>query len=1042
MSGLFVWIVRGAIRQRHAVVGIAVIGLGVGIWHVSTASLDALPSFTPPMATVQAEAPGFGSRAVEQRVTTPLEQALLSTPGLASLRSRSVAGLAVLDLTFTDGTDLGRARQLVAERLALARERLPAGLPAPQLTSVAAPVGALLKLCYTAAPAGARDRRGLEALWRFADLTLRPRLEAIPGISRVTIHGGRPPRIEVQPRVTQMIARGVTRADLRRAVTGQLRVTALGTTTSGAMQYTLRQPARALEDTLASLRAAVVARRTGLPVRLDDVARVVMGAEPAVGNALYDGRPALYVQIDKLPWADTLRLTRRVERTLAELDQQLPLQARRHPPLYRQADFVRTSVFSVARAMAIGAVLVVLILLAFLGRGRLAVIPAVAIPLSLLAAIVVLVLFGISLNGLVLGGLAIAVGEVVDDGIVDVENIWRRLRENAVGASPRPALDVILEASIEVRSAVVNATLIVAVVLAPILLLGGLAGRIFSPLAVAYGLAIAASLAVALTLTPALCALLLPRLVAGAAPPRETWVTRGVRRVYDRALGLVGRRPWVTLAVGALLGAFTLAALPLLRGGFLPEFREGILIAEVTTRPGTSLAESTRLASRLHRAVRGERGVVHTAARIGRATLDEDAAPSHRIEMDLRLSPDVADVEDLTDRVVRRLQRVPGVRLSVEGFLGERINELLSGARAPLLVKLLGERWGALLEAAPALARRIATLPGVISVSGSALGSVPTMDVSPDRGRLLARGLHVDDLSRAVAEHGQGETVGEMTTTLTRPVPVVLAAAGAPVEPHRLAEIPLFPPAGGIIPLSQVARVTPRWEPVALHHEQGRRMIGLAVDADQDELGAVAARIEALVARPGVVPAGVDVRLAGRAIARRESGLRLALGAAVMLLCVLLILWRALGSLTDALVVIAGVPMGLLGGVLIVPLLPGGLTMAALVGFVTLTGIICRHGIMLVTHKGHLLATAGGASEELALQAARERLIPILMTSSTALLGLLPLALSLGAAGSELEAPMAAVVCGGIVTSTLLNLLVVPAFFLRQQRSAAAKEGP
>jgi len=1028
MNALFDAVILASIRNRYLVIAAAVAMLGVAAWSARDAHLDALPDFTPPMVVVQAEAPGLGSTTVERMVTTPLEQALLGIPHMARLRSTSSPGLSVLQLVFEPTTDIFRARQLVSERIAQARDRLPATLPLPRLAPITAPVGALLKLAYTTA---GPDVRSLHDLWQFAQWTLRPRLQAIEGVSRVTVHGGASARIEVRLDPAAMLERHVPLADVRHTLATAQSIAALGHLDRGTQRHAIRADGTWTLSRLDAISNTTITSRHGLPVRVGDIARVGLGNAPALGAALYDGKPAIYLQIDKLPWADTQQVTERVERALANADAQLPPGAHRNPPVFRQADFIHASMVAVGRAMALGAVFVVLIVVLLLRSARLCAISLIALPLSIVAAITVLLLGGVTINGMILGGLAIAVGEVVDDAIVDVENIWRRLRENAAQTAPRPALEVIRDASAEVRSSVVYASLLVVVVLLPIMLLGGVAGRIFSPLAQTYALAVAASLVVALTLTPALSAALLPRLARTSG--HEPRITRLLRRMYDWFLQRVCRWPGRIVLSSVALGAAACITLPFLGGGFLPEFREGVLIAEVTAWPGTSLDETTRLARRISRRLRQHAPVSHVAVRVGRASLDEDAAPVHHMEMDLVVDAS-GDADDTVAAVLDNLRRMPGVRFNVEGFLGERINELLSGERAPLAIKLYGADLSALRGSAQRLARRLRQLSGVEAVRSRGLVDTPTMDLKLDERRLAIAGVAMGQVIDTAAAWRQGLPVTEVKVDGGFAVPVVLTGPSG-THPHSLGDAPVFTSPATAVPLSSLATLRPGAEPPAIDHEGGRRVITVTARADSSQLSAIASRISSIV--PDVVDPHVSWRLAGQAAERAHTRAQLAVTAALVLLAMLAFLWTAFGSLIDALVVLGGLPLGMVGGVAVALALPEGLSIAGLIGFVALAGVISRNGIMLVAHKNALARTAGEDSEQVVLQAALERLLPIVMTAATAFFGLLPLAASLGSAGSELEAPMAIVVCGGLVTATTLNLIAIPAFYVWRTRRGA-----
>lgn len=1029
MNALFELLIRGSIRHRHMVVFGAALLVAAGLWSAKSATFDALPSFAPPMVSVQAEAPGLGSSAVEAQVTTPLERGLLGIADVTRERSVSSPGLARVTLTFEDNIDIFLARQLVAERLAA----LSSVLPTARMEPISAPVGALLKLAYTPAPGA-----GLEDLSRYLLWTVRPQLAGTPGVSRVTVHGALEARVEVRPDPVRMLSRGVTIGELKAALQSAQSAVPLGHTNPGSLRTALRGDGLWMYGDPSSIEAiarTAITRHAGIPVLVSDVAEVANGHAAPVGAALFDGQPAVYLQIDKLPWADTLDTTNNVTALLAELDARAPPGSVRHAPVFRQADFIHTSLFAVGRAMGIGIFFVALVLFAFLRSPRLAFISLAALPLSVLAAVVVLVATGVTINGMILGGLAIAVGEVVDDAIVDAENIWRRLRENAKKAAPRPALAVIHDASQEVRGSVVFASLVVIAVLTPLFVLGGLTGRIFSPLAASYALAMAASLAVALTVTPALCALLLPKLLE--RDPGEARLARAARGLYTRVLGVVARRPGSVALTSLALGIAATVGLFWIGGGFLPEFREGVLIAEVTAAPGTSLAETTRLAGRLDAVLRTDAGLPHVAVRIGRASLDEDAAPVYRMEADLVLSGAGDEPEVVAHRIMAHMADVPGLRFGVDGFLGERINELLAGERAPIVVELTGDDLGELRTTAEKLVQAIAPLKGVESVLSKSLADTPTLDVELDDAQLALLNLRRSDVLEALAAARAGLEVASLRTASGFHVPLVIAGQASAQTTARLPDLPLLLFPSESLPLSVVATLQTSSEPPFIQHARGRRLINLSVTAETREVPAVAQRIEALLQK-SPPPPGVHAAVTGQAAERRAATRQLVVTTLLVLLAVFAFLWMAFDSLLDAAVVLCGLPLGMIGGVITALAMPDGLSMAGLVGFVALAGIISRNGIMLVAHKNQLFAERPDEPRhELVLLAARERLLPILMTAATAFFGLLPLAASMEFAGSELEAPMALIVATGLVTSTLLNLVATPAFYLwRASRGA------
>lgn len=1021
-----------SIRRRMIVLVIAAVAVVGGLYVASQAPLDVLPDFTPPRVVIQTEAPGMGTTDVEERITWPLERVLLGTPQTTSIRSSSIAGLSVITMTFNDNAELFRTRQLVIERLQLANGALPAGSE-PRLEPIAPPIGALLKFCLTSSERDAAHARS--ELRTVAEWKLRPRLSGIPGVAQVIVHGGLVERFEVRPDPRRMREHGISLDEIERAAERSQVAMGAGAVTSGEIHMDVATEARL---TLASaperLAAAAVAVHRGSPVRLGDVADLGPGVDPPVGDAVCDARAGVYLQVMKLPWADTIDTTAAVESALADLARDLPAGARIDPPVFRQASFIETSVHSVARSMAIGAILVVLVLIAMLRSVRLAAISLTAIPLSIIAATAVLVARGASINGMVLGGLAIAVGEVVDDAIVDVENVWRRLRDNARRGAPRPALDVVRDASREIRGSVVYATAIVCLVLVPVLLLGGVAGRIFSPLAESYILAIGASLVVALTVTPAMCAWLLPRIATAEARPSRLALAMTAR--YHRVLRRVIERPRLVVGAALVLALAAATAVPLIGGGFLPDFHEQSVIIHVNAAPGTSLEETTRIAARFDTLVRPTTAS-HVSARVGRAELGEDPFPVNRIEIDVVVGDELASK---VSALQTQLARVPGISFAIEGFLGERVHEILGGEAAPIVVEVIGPELEALRSVASAVSDKVARLDRVRGVSVEAQVDIAELRVRPEPIALAPYGLTPVDVAEQVQAWRQGHKVGDILERDGRLIALKVAGGAAMRDRASLSELLITAADGRAVQLSAIARIDDVAVPAAVTHIGGARRIAIGVDADPSDVSTVSTAIEDVV-RVLSLPSGYRVAVGGEAVARAHAARQLVVVGLLVIVGIILLLTVAFGRGSDALVVLLNFPLGLIGGVAGALLLPEGLSVAGFVGFVTLFGIIARNGIMLVAHTRHLETEAPDeAPVERVLRAARERLLPIVMTAATAGLGLLPLALSLGSAGSELEAPMAIIVCGGLITSTMLNMIVLPTVYVWLARRRERRE--
>lgn len=1063
MGALFDGLISWSIHNRVVVLLGAAALVAAGVWSAMHATLDVLPDFTPPFVVMQTDATGLPTLDVEQLVTRPLEQVLLGTPQTTAVRSTSSPGLSVVSLFFEESVDVYRARQVVTERLQLAHTRLPRTIGAPQLMPIVAPIGALLRFCLTSSDPD--QDRALRDLRTFADWTMRPRLLAIPGVAQVMSLGGFVERVEVRPDPTRLRQRGVLMTDLVKAIQSSQSLTGAGFTETASARTDVQNDARLRpEDAIATLSNTPIASRSatttasapseGRPssltsasapltpsasrrasrVTIGEVAEIVTGTEPPVGAALYDGRPAVFVQVNKLPGADTVAVTRQVEEAIEGLKSNVPPGTRIEPPVFRQASFVETSVRSVGRAMLIGSFLVIVILVSFLRYGRLAVISLTAIPLSILTAAAVLIALGASINGMTLGGLAIAVGEVVDDAIVDVENVWRRLRENAKRADPSPPLDVVRAASREIRGSVVYATIIVAIVLIPVLLLGGIAGRIFSPLAHAYILAIAASLLVALTVTPALCAWLLPPLAM--REPRLSRLSVWMLDRYRRLLSRVVERPRLVFAVVGIVAALAIIALPFIGGRFLPEFHETSLVGHVSAVPGISLAEATRLAAAVDARLRGSGVAGHTHASVGRADLSEDAAPVNSVELNIVLNDPSGEWDRITLDAAKAIGQVPGLGFTIEEFLGERINEVLSGDTAPVVIKMTGPDLQRLRALASEVAAAAARTPGLGAIRPDPQIDVPQIRIRPDRTQLARYGVSSSDVADDVVAWRQGQTVTEILGRDGRIVNVAVAGPAATRERSALGDLPIDTPESGPVNLATLAHIDDVSAPVLINHENGDRRIAVGIDVPGGGLSSAVSDLERQL-QAIRLPLGYRVDVSGEALARRQAAQQLLLVGALVLLGVFVLLAIAFASLKDATVTLVNFPLGLIGGVVGALLTPEGLSVAGLVGFVTLFGIISRNGIMLVAHK-QLLDAEDPAEDPIAriLRASEERLLPIVMTAGAAGLGLLPLALSLESSGSELEAPMALIVVLGLITSTALNMLVLPTIYVWLERRA------
>jgi CzcA family heavy metal efflux pump len=1014
-------IVHWSLNNRVVVVALAIVLLLAGVYASLHAKLDVFPEFAPPQVIIQTEAPGLSPQEVEQLVTLPIEEEVNGLPGLDVLRSQSIQGLSVVTLTFQDRTDIYRDRQLVTERLAELAGRLPEGVRPPKLGPLTPTTGRLLTVGFTS------DKLTLIQLRDRVGRSIRPRLLAVRGVAQVTVFGGEVRQFQVRVNPDYLAAHQLTLTDLLDATRQATGIRGAGFMENANQRLVLRVEGQI--RSAADLGATVIATAEGTPVRLRDVAAVTEGAEPKFGDASINGQPAMILAIYKQLGSDTTEVTQRVEDELNRLAPELEREGiTYHPALFRQANFIEHALGNVTQSLWIGAALVAAVLFVFLFNLRTALISLTAIPLSLLAAVLVLGIWGIGINTLTLGGLAIAVGEVVDDAIIDVENIFRRLRENERLGRPRSAAAVVLAASLEVRSAVVYATFIVVLVFVPVFLMTGLQGRLFAPLGYAYVLAVLASLLVALTVTPALSLILLPRAGGAEEPP----LLRALQGGYDRLVRRLDREPALVLTAMVVLMAAAGWVLYGFGGEFLPELREHHLVVHMRGIPGTSLPQSMIAGKALTTALRQNPAVVNVAQQAGRAELGEDTWGVEYSEIEVDLQPLGAGQVEQVKKYIDGIQNdFAGFAFEVMPFLTERIKETLSGSTAAVAVKIYGTDLAALDRAAVDIAHVLNSIPGHRNVHPEAQVGAPELVIRirpEDTTRHGLRNAQILDLIHAAY---QGAEVGQAYDRNQIIDLVVILDPQARSDPDAVADLWLTTPAGRL-QLKQVADVFLSDGRFLITHEGGlRRQVVTCNVQDRDVEGFVArARQEVGKLK---LPEGVSTpEFTGEHQAKQTAQRELLLTSTAAGLGILLFLWMAFHSLRRLLLVLLNLPFALVGGVAAVYMSGGILNVGSLVGFVTLFGITMRNGIMMVSHWEHLQEVEGMPwGPELIYRGARERLAPVLMTALVTALGLLPIALGSGEAGREIEGPMALVILGGLVTSTALNLLVLPVVYRR-----------
>ncbi len=1034
------FVVRQSIRFPGVIVALALTIVVYGLFTLSRAHLDVFPEFSPSQVVIQTEAPGLSAELVESQVSQPIENALSGASGIESLRSQSIPGLSVVHVFFQDGSDIYRDRQVVGERLATLAAQLPKGI-VPAMTPLTSSASTVLGVGVTS------SKRSLMELRTLVDRAIRPHLLAVRGVAEVNVFGGDVRQWQVQVDPNKLRHYGLALDDV---VAAAKRATGVGgagfikTPNQHIMLEVDVQP-----GSIADVARTVLAYRDGRAIRIGDLATVEEGAAPSIGSAAIDAVPGVFMMVQGQLGSNTHAVTQELEVALAELKPLLEKEGvTLRPELFRPANFIETAVRNVQRDILIGSALVVAVLFLFLFNARTAFVCATAIPVSLLAAVLVLDYFNVALNIMVMGGLAIALGEVVDDAIIDTENIFRRLRVNRAAAAPLPVHEVVLAASVEVRSSVVYATFIVALVFVPLLTLGGVAGKLFAPLGLAYIFSILASLVIAVTLTPALCFLLLARAQLKADdPPFVRWL----KPKYLSTLGRIERYPGRVIAATGIVIAIGIGMLPLFAGQFIPALREGHYIMHMSAVPGTSEEESLRIGNKVSKAVGSIKGVKSVAQWVGRSKNGADTFGTHYSEFEVEIGP-LPGKEQV--RILREIRETlsgqrggafPGVTFAVNTFLTERIEETITGYAAPFVVNLYGASLDLLDRDAQAVATELAQVPGARDVQVQAQPGAPQLSIRLRHERVAALGLQPLAVLEAVQTAYEGAQVAQVFSGNQA---VDLVVVLDPAHRNRIGDVsalPLRNPDGRLVRLGDVADIEITGGRYKILHDGGRRIQTVTAGVEGRDIERFEHDARARLAAKVKLSEGNYAVYSGTAQAQAQARYDLLLHSALAGIGIFLLLYIAFNSLHNLLITFVNLPFALIGGILAVFATGGWMSLGSLVGFVTLFGITLRNSIMLVSHYQHLVEVEGMPwNTDTALRGAAERLPSILMTALVTALGLMPLALGSGEPGREIEGPMATIIVGGLATSTLLNLLVLPAILLHFGRflpAVGAKRG-
>ncbi len=1010
-------IVKWSIAQRWLVVFASILISLWGFRVLTQMPLDVFPSFSPPQVEIMTEAPGLAPEEVESLVTRPIESTINGTPGLESLRSSSAVGLSAVRAVFGWDTDIYRARQLVTERLQQARSLLPQGVEDSEILPVSSALGWTVKYAFTS------ETTPLMDVWRIVNWQVKNRLLAVRGVSNIVIFGGDERQYQVLVNPAKLRAFNVSLDDVTKAASAA-NANAPGGFLITPDQETLVRGVGRIQS-IEQLKKSVIKAKNGTPVLLEQVADVQIGAALKRGDGSFAAKKAVILTINKQPTADTPSVTKAAEAAMEEIKAGLPKDVK-ITTTFRQEDFIEASIKNVEEALRDGTIIVSVILILFLMNWRTVVISLSALPVSLLLGMMILNWTGQGINTMTLGGLVVAIGSVVDDAIVDMENVYRRLRENQLAGNPVPPFQVVFNGSVEVRVSVLFATIIIAVVFAPIFALSGVEGRIFTPMGLAYLLSIAASTLVALTLTPAMCALLL---VNTRLPSTETWVERQAHRLYRPALKFSIRRPKIILAT-AMAGI--VASIVILLGlgqVFLPEFQDRALVIATILMPGESLDATNQVGLAIEEALKKDPRIEAVQFRSGRAQGDTEVAGVNSGELDVQLSEEGAKDRDKTIEMIREeFEKIPGVVPNIGGFISHRMDEVLSGVRSAIAVKIFGPDLEQLRTLGQKVQKAMSEVSGLADLQLEPQTPMKQVQIQFDRDAAARYGLTIGELSETIETALKGRVVSQVLEQQQTFDMIVWLQESYRNNIEIIRDLLVDTPNTQKIPLAQVAKIDYGTGPNTINRENVSRYIVVSSNVAGRDLGSVIKDIRDRVKQEVQLPPGYFIEYGGQFEAQEGATKTLIWAGGLAFVAIAVLLYFAVKSIPATIMILVNLPLALIGGVISVALTGGIISVASMVGFITLFGVAARNGLLLVENYNHRLAQ-GQPLREVLMEGSMERLAAILMTALASALGMVPLVVGSGA-GKEILQPLAVVVLGGLFTSTALTLLVLPACYM------------
>lgn len=1028
-------IIRQALSHRLIVVGVTALILTWGFVSLSKLPVDVFPDITKPTVTIMTEAHGMAPEEVETRVTFPMESFLSGLPGLERIRSQSGIGLSAIHLEFGWGSDIYRSRQLVQERLNLSKEALPR-----DITPVMGPIGSLMGQIQQIAVTADTENIDPMQLRDIAEWTLRPILMTIPGVAQVISIGGGLKQFQILVSARRLNEHQITIEQLDSELAQISQNTTGGFLEQSGRELLVRNigVVHGIED----IKNTLVGLHFGKPVLVRDIGEVIEAPRLKRGDGSFNGKPSVVMTIQKQPGADTVAISRAVDKAIDDLRPSLPRGVTVNPDIFKQANFISASVDGITSKLRYGTVLVFVVLLVFLANLRMSLITLTAIPISFLTTAIVFHLAGITVNTMTLGGLAIAIGEIVDDSIVDVENVFRRLRENAKMRSPRSVLQVIFEASSEVRNSIVLATLIITLVFLPLFSLDGIEGRLFTPLALAYLTALLASLVVSLTLTPVLCYFLLGR--QDLSNRGETRIATFLKSLDRRILlWALPRSNLIMVSATTIFFAATML-IPLMGRDFLPRFNEGTAMIAVVAPPGISLTASNDIGIKAEAIILSVPEVKSVSRRTGRAEMDEHAAGVNvsEIDVDFKMMDHnpPRKREDILNEIRSKLKdQIPGVGVNVGQPISHLIDHMLSGVSAAVAIKIFGPELATLREKSIAVQAAIADTPGLVDLRIEHQALVPQLKIHVLREEAARFGMSAGDVTRLLEAAFNGETVAQVTEE-TRIYDVFFQFdkdSRASIDAMKSTVLKVMPN-GERVTLEQVADIYEASGPNEINRENGMRRIVISANSSGRDLGGIIREIQGKV-RAGVdFPEGYRVVYGGQFESQQAATRKIALYGLAAILAIAMVLWGSFQSGTIMAQIMATIPFAFIGGIFLLYMTDASITVASLVGFITLCGVAVRNGIMMISHYLHLMAYEGESfSQEMIIRGSQERLLPVVMTAAVTTLALIPLVFASGQPGSEILYPVAVVIVGGLVSSTILDIIVTPTIFFRFGRKSA-----